>query len=61
MITNILLGAWILVLTILGAIVISTGLPEKDDINIIVLTAKGVYLIALCATFYKIGGHLTGM
>ena len=56
----VLLGAWLMMLLILGIIVISTGLREEYGVEN-VWTLKLIYLIVLSGTMYGIGEHFANL
>lgn len=62
MIEYMLLGAWLLVLLILGVIVTATGMPgHHDDEYAAAWVVKMIYLVLLSVTMYKMGAHFSGM
>lgn len=59
MVEMIFLGAWLMILLIVGVIISFTGLPEttgnEPDGKILVAVIRFLYLVALSITFYQIG------
>lgn len=62
MIEYMLLGAWLLVVLILGVVVTATGMPEQhDDEYAAALILKMIFLVLLSVTMYSMGAHFSGM
>lgn len=63
MIEYMLLGAWLLVLMILGAVVAYPDSPDEltDDAMVGLWIIKILYLAALSVTTYQMGAHFGGM
>lgn len=62
MIEYMLLGAWLLVLIVLGVLVITTGMPDINDNDYAAAwVVKAIYLVLLSVTMYQMGAHFGGM